>query len=143
MTIPVPSQHDAVVVRAADAEVLGWSSVTIQLLADASATGAAMSVMRTTIGASTEAAKPHTPNQVHAFGTPGKSKAELLIVQSPGLDRFEYFLLIQRLMKGEATMEDLLATQDRYDNHFVDSPSWTARRSSLAKSRRRPRRPRS
>jgi quercetin dioxygenase-like cupin family protein len=162
MTIPIPRFGDAVVVRAADAEVLGWSSVTINLLADANATGGALSVMRTTIAPDTEGAKPHShsksaemfyvldgqseiltgrrvlsanagdlvvvpPDQVHAFGTPRERGAEILIVQAPGLERFEYFRLVERLMKGEATIEDLLATQELYDNHFVDSPEWEAR----------------
>lgn len=162
MTIPIPRFGDAVIVRAEDAEVLGWSSVTIRLLADADETGGALSVMRTTIAPDTEGAKPHThtrsaelfyvldgqseiltdrrlvnategdlvvvpPNQVHAFGTPRGRGAEILIVQAPGLERFEYFRLVERLMKGEATVEDLLATQDLYDNHFVESPEWEAR----------------
>jgi len=162
MTFPVPSFDDAVVIRAGDAELLGWSSVSIRLLADADATGGALSVMRTAIAAGTEAARPHThtrsaemfyvldgqsqilagrrvlnaaegdvivvpPNQVHAFGTPDEGSAEILIVQAPGLERFEYFRLVERLMKGEATVQDLMATQERYDNHFVDSPEWEAR----------------
>jgi mannose-6-phosphate isomerase-like protein (cupin superfamily) len=162
MTFPVPSFDDAVVVRAEDAELLGWTSVTIRLLADSPATGGALSVMRTTVGANTEGARPHhhtrsaelfyvldgrseilagdrvltasegdlvvvPPRQVHAFATPPGHTTDLLIVQAPGLERFEYFRLIQRLMKGQATIEDLMATQERYDNHFVESPEWNAR----------------
>jgi mannose-6-phosphate isomerase-like protein (cupin superfamily) len=177
MSILTPNFNDTVIVRAEEAEVLGWSSVTIRLLADASDTGGALSVMRTTIRARTEAAKPHThtrsaemfyvlegraevlsgsrivtagegdlivvpPNQVHAFATPKNSSAELLIVQAPGLDRFDYFRLIERLMRREATMEDVLATQELYDNHFVESDVWSARRSLHASSKRKPRRER-
>jgi hypothetical protein len=32
-------------------------------------------------------------------------------------------------MKGEATIDDLLATQELYDNHFVDGPDWEDRHS--------------
>jgi mannose-6-phosphate isomerase-like protein (cupin superfamily) len=162
MTFPVPSFDDTLVVRAEDAELIGWTSVRIRLLADSPDTGGALSVMRTRVEADAEAAKPHThtksaelfyvlegqseiltgdriltadegdlvvvpPNQVHAFGTPAGHATELLIVQTPGLERFEYFRLVERLRRGEATIEELMATQELYDNHFVDSPEWNAR----------------
>src|SRR5262249_12020136 len=38
------------------------------------------------------------------------------------------FRLIECLMRGEATLEEVLATQDLYDNHFLDSPVWRASR---------------
>jgi hypothetical protein len=41
------------------------------------------------------------------------------------------------VVRAEATMQDVLATQERYDNHCVDSPAWAARRSALANSKRR------
>jgi mannose-6-phosphate isomerase-like protein (cupin superfamily) len=162
MSIPIADFHESFVIHAKDAEVLGWSSVKIKLLADASDTGGALSVMRTTIAPHTEAATPHTharsaetfyildgraeiltgtrvviagtgdlvivpPNEVHTFGTPKSSRAEILIIQTPGLERFGYFRLIEQLMKGEATMEQVLATQERYDNHFVESRTWQAK----------------
>src|SRR5438128_9494110 len=60
MTMIVPSFDRAVVVREADAEVLGGAQLTARLLADSNATGGALSVMRTTIGEGTEGARPHT-----------------------------------------------------------------------------------
>lgn len=163
MTLIVPSFDGAIVVREADAEVLGLAQLATRLLADSDATGGALSVMRTTIGQRTEGARPHThsksaelfyvldgelqiltgeqvvnagtgdlvvipPNMAHAFATTSGHTAEVLIVQAPGLERFGYFRLAERFYKGEATLEDLMASQELYDNHFLDSPVWRAAR---------------
>lgn len=70
------------------------------------------------------------PGMAHAFGaTPGHS-AELLIVITPGVERFEYFRHLARVARGEVTAESLLDEQDRYDTHFLLSPPWKAARSS-------------
>jgi quercetin dioxygenase-like cupin family protein len=163
MTMIVPNFDDAVVVREADAEVLGWSSLSTLLLADSNATGGALSVMRTTIGEGTEGARPHThtksaelfyvldgelqiltgdrvitagkgdlvvvpPTMAHAFATTHGHTADFLIVLVPGLEWFGYFRLLERLSKGEAQLSELLASQELYDNHFLDSPVWRAAR---------------
>ncbi|GGT20524.1 cupin domain-containing protein [Nonomuraea spiralis] len=69
------------------------------------------------------------PDVAHAFGAAPGAEADLLIVITPGVERFEYFRLLARLKTGEATLEELLASQDRFDNHFLDSPAWTKARS--------------
>jgi quercetin dioxygenase-like cupin family protein len=68
---------------------------------------------------------PHLP---HAFAAPPGRDADVLIVLTPGIERFDYFRLLDRLGRGEATIDDLLASQDRFDNHFLDSPAWRAAR---------------
>ena len=163
MTMIVPNFDDAVVVREADAEVLGWARLSTRLLADSSATGGALSVMRTTMGEGTEGARPHThtksaelfyvlegelqiltgervitagkgdlvvvpPTMAHAFATAPGHTADFLIVLAPGLERFGYFRLVERLSRGEATLEELLASQELYDNYFLESPAWRAAR---------------
>jgi quercetin dioxygenase-like cupin family protein len=163
MTMLVPGFNDAIVVREADAEILGVPQIFTRLLADSDATGGALSVMRTTMKEGFEGARPHThsksaelfymlegelqiligeqvliagkgdlvivpPNMAHAFATPSGQSADFLIVQAPGLERFGYFRLAERLSKGEATLEELLASQELYDNHFLDSPAWRAAR---------------
>ncbi len=70
------------------------------------------------------------PEMAHAFATPPGHAADFLIVQAPGLPRFGYFRLIERLRRGEATLEELLASQEFYDNHFLDSPAWRTARES-------------
>jgi mannose-6-phosphate isomerase-like protein (cupin superfamily) len=65
----------------------------------------------------------------HAFAAPAGTHADVLLVFIPGLaDRFGYFRLAAQDPLGEADPAELLATQQRYDNHFVDSPLWRARR---------------
>lgn len=163
MTMLVPGFDDAIVVREADAEILGVPQAFTRLLADSDATGGALSVMRTTMKEGIEGARPHThsksaelfymlegelqiligeqvliagkgdlvivpPNMAHAFATTSGQSADFLIVQAPGLERFGYFRLVERLSKGEATLEELLASQELYDNHFLDSPTWRAAR---------------
>ena len=165
MTLIVPSFDDAIVVREAEAEVLGMAQLSTRLLADSDATGGALSVMRTTMGGGIEGARPHThsksaelfyildgqvqllagdqvitaskgdlvvvpPDMAHAFATPPAHTADFLIVQAPGLPRFDYFRLVERLRRGEATLSELLASQEIYDNHFLDSPAWRAARES-------------
>ena len=68
------------------------------------------------------------PNMAHAFAAAPGHAAELLIVLAPGIERFGYFRLLERLAKGEASLDDLMASQDLYDNHFLESPAWQAAR---------------
>ncbi|MBS4099812.1 cupin domain-containing protein [Tsukamurella paurometabola] len=72
------------------------------------------------------------PNTVHAFAAPPSSAASALIVLTPGVDRFGYFRLLRDVASGERAPSELLAAQDEYDNHFVDSPPWRARRDAGA-----------
>lgn len=155
----VAPAHDVVVVREAEAEVLGAPPTTGKLYADASATGGVLSSQRITLLNGASGATPHhhtgssevfylisgsaellagervltaaagdlivvPPHTVHAFAAAAGSDADLFIIITPGVERFEYFRHLQRIAKGEATLESLLEVQDRYDNHFDDSPAW-------------------
>ncbi|OXM75105.1 MULTISPECIES: cupin domain-containing protein [Amycolatopsis] len=64
------------------------------------------------------------PGTVHAFGAAPGSGADLLIVFTPGVERFGYFRLLDRVRRGDAEPAHVLDAQDRYDNHFVDSTVW-------------------
>ncbi|WP_067536725.1 cupin domain-containing protein [Nocardia crassostreae] len=66
----------------------------------------------------------------HAFGATPDSSATIMIALMPGVERFEYFRLLDRIGKGEATFEDLAASQEEFDNHFVDAPHWWAERNA-------------
>ena len=66
----------------------------------------------------------------HAFGAVPDAAARVLIVLTPGVERFEYFRLLSRIQAGEATFEELAAAQEPYDNHFVDAPEWWSDRHS-------------
>ncbi|GAA3732770.1 hypothetical protein [Salinactinospora qingdaonensis] len=60
----------------------------------------------------------------HAFAAAPDATADVLIIQTPDAERFEYFRLIDRINRGEAEPQELLDTQERFDNHFLDSPLW-------------------
>jgi quercetin dioxygenase-like cupin family protein len=79
-----------------------------------------------TVGAGSALVVPkHT---VHAFGAVPGSAARFLIVLTPGVERFDYFRLLARIERGEASQQEIIDTQDVHDNHFVDSPTWRAAR---------------
>jgi mannose-6-phosphate isomerase-like protein (cupin superfamily) len=68
------------------------------------------------------------PGVHHAFAPAPGASADVLIVFAPGTERFAYYRLLDRLHQGDATVQDLYDTQDRFDNHYVDSPVWQAAR---------------
>ena len=70
------------------------------------------------------------PGLAHAFGAHRGSAAEALIVITPGVERFDYFRHVVRLRAGAEPREILLALQDRFDTHFVDSAAWHDARAS-------------
>ncbi|RSS52282.1 cupin domain-containing protein [Streptomyces sp. WAC07061] len=59
------------------------------------------------------------PGTVHAFGAAPGRAAELLVLLTPGVDRFGYFRALGRVRRGEEPFEVLLGEQDRYDVHFA------------------------
>ncbi|WP_369392039.1 cupin domain-containing protein [Streptomyces sp. CG1] len=163
MSMFVPKFEESVIVRAAEAEVVGRAPTTVRLLADSSATGGALSTQRVTLTQGADGAKPHwhdhcaemfflldgaadilsgedvvtagpgdlvvvPPGKPHAFAAVPGADADLLIVITPGVERFEYFRHLRRIALGEATPESLLEVQELYDNHFLESAVWDARR---------------
>lgn len=60
----------------------------------------------------------------HAFAPAGDDEAEVLVIFTPGLPRFDYYRLLQRVYRGEARADEIAATAQRFDNHYVDSPQW-------------------
>jgi quercetin dioxygenase-like cupin family protein len=68
------------------------------------------------------------PGRPHAFAAAPGSGADLLVVITPGVERFEYFRHLQRIRLGEVGPESLLEVQELYDNHFLRSPAWEGRR---------------
>ncbi|WP_250401998.1 cupin domain-containing protein [Streptomyces cellostaticus] len=68
------------------------------------------------------------PGRPHAFAAVPGADADLLIVLTPGVERFEYFRHLQRIALGEAAPESLLEVQELYDNHFLRSRARDTRR---------------
>lgn len=64
------------------------------------------------------------PTVAHAFAPAADTEAELLVVFTPGLHRFDYYRLLERVHRGAATVEEIRASSELYDNHYVDSPVW-------------------
>ncbi|GGR67105.1 cupin [Streptomyces humidus] len=64
------------------------------------------------------------PTVPHAFAPAPGSTAELLVLFTPGLHRFDYYRLLERVCRGEADVEEIRASSELYDNHYVASPLW-------------------
>ncbi|MFF8382540.1 cupin domain-containing protein [Streptomyces kanasensis] len=65
------------------------------------------------------------PTVPHAFAPAPGSEAEMLVVFTPGMDRFDYYRLLERVHRGEATVQDIRDSAQQYDNHYVESPVWS------------------
>jgi quercetin dioxygenase-like cupin family protein len=59
MSLIIPKFDRSVVVRGADAEVVGAPEAKVTLLADSSATGGALSTVRVSLGKGSDGARPH------------------------------------------------------------------------------------
>lgn len=69
------------------------------------------------------------PGTPHAFGASPGSDADVLILYTPAATRrFEYFRLADKLLNGQATIEEILESQECFDNHFLRSDIWQAAR---------------
>jgi uncharacterized cupin superfamily protein len=64
---------------------------------------------------------------VHALAPADGTSADFLVVATPVTDRFDYYRLLDRVQAGAAAPDEIRATQERYDNHFVKSEAWEAR----------------
>ncbi|MFF8830890.1 cupin domain-containing protein [Streptomyces sp. NPDC015131] len=152
---------EPLLVRAGKAETLqdGPTSL-ITLLADAQATGGALTANRATFQEGSPGAPAHfhtgatemfhvldgalrvlvgdeiltlgrgdfltvPPGVPHAFAPAPGGGAEVLVVFTPGLDRFDYYRLLERVHRGEATVQGIRDSSRRFDNHYVDSPVWS------------------
>jgi quercetin dioxygenase-like cupin family protein len=164
MSLITPEFNEAVVVRSAEAEVIGQAPTTIRLLADSSSTGGALSTQRVTLANGADGAKPHRhgrsaelfymldgmaqllsgdqvvtaergdlvvvpPDAPHAFAAAPGEDADILIVITPGVERFEYFRHLERIAYGKVPPESLLDVQELYDTYFLSSPVWNDVRS--------------
>lgn len=164
MSLIVPGFTESVVVRTADAEVIGHAPTTIRLLADSSATGGALSTQRVTLTDGANGANPHhhansaelfylldgtaqllsgeqvvtaergdlvivPPGLAHAFAAAPGHDADILIVITPGVERFEYFRHLERIAYGKQPPESLLDVQKLYDTYFENSAPWKEARS--------------
>lgn len=52
------------------------------------------------------------------------AQADILFTFTPGMARFDYLRLLGRVMRGEASPQEIADSSERFDNHYVDSPLW-------------------
>ncbi len=65
------------------------------------------------------------PGLPHVFGAAEGEVADVVVVLSPGIERFGYFEQLAAISRGEAEFASLsLPEQRRYDVHFEDLPDW-------------------
>jgi quercetin dioxygenase-like cupin family protein len=163
MSLISPNFNESVIVRSAEAEVIGRAPTTIRLLADSGSTGGALSTQRVSLTNGADGARPHhhaesaelfymldgtaqllsgeqvvtaergdlvvvPPGLAHAFAAAPGEDADILIVITPGVERFEYFRHLLRIRLGEVPPESLIEVQELYDNHFLRSAVWDARK---------------
>jgi quercetin dioxygenase-like cupin family protein len=70
------------------------------------------------------------PGLTHAFAAAPGENAEILVVITPGVERFEYFRHLERIAYGKVPPESLLDVQELYDTWFTSSPAWEAARAA-------------
>lgn len=67
------------------------------------------------------------PGFAHAFrATPGRT-AEMLILVTPGIERFDFFRALAAVVNGAADREAFMRDQARYDTYAASNADWDAR----------------
>ncbi len=67
------------------------------------------------------------PGTTHAFAPPQGKAADVLVVFTPGMRRFDYYRLLERVHLGTAGLADIAASSEEFDNHYAVSDVWAAR----------------
>ncbi len=67
------------------------------------------------------------PGVAHAFAASPGHDAYLLVVMTPGIERFEFFRELAHVMDGEADMAEFLQRQATFDTYPSDDTRWSAR----------------
>ncbi len=67
------------------------------------------------------------PDVAHAFEAAPGHDAEVLFVLAPARERAEYYRLLDRVHRGRGDWAEVGASQERFDNHYVDSAAWAGR----------------
>jgi mannose-6-phosphate isomerase-like protein (cupin superfamily) len=73
------------------------------------------------------------PGVVHAFGATPEEDVEAIVFVTPGVQRFDYFRLLPRILAGEIPPAELEEMHRTYDVHFVQSELWETTRRRLAR----------
>lgn len=68
------------------------------------------------------------PGVAHAFAASAGHDGELLVVITPGVDRFDFFRSVHRVLTGSSAPSSLQGVGDRFDNYPAAAPGWDALR---------------
>jgi quercetin dioxygenase-like cupin family protein len=64
------------------------------------------------------------PGVAHAFGATPEGAAEVLVAITPGIDRFDLFRQVARVLAGNEPAGTLLTDQSPYDTYPDESAAW-------------------
>lgn len=64
------------------------------------------------------------PGFAHAFRPTAGCTAEMLVIVTPGIERFDFFRALTAVANGTADYEAILADQSRYDTYPASSAIW-------------------
>jgi quercetin dioxygenase-like cupin family protein len=67
------------------------------------------------------------PGVAHAFAAAAGGTGELLVVITPGIERFEFFRQLGRTLRGEVDLAAFMSDQPKYDTYPAASPAWRNR----------------
>lgn len=64
------------------------------------------------------------PEVPHAFAATPGCDADAFVFVTPGVQRFDFFRQVSRVLCGEGDREALLEMQPHFDIYSVDNPTW-------------------
>ena len=67
------------------------------------------------------------PGFAHAFSATPGCTAEMLIIVTPGIERFDFFRALSAVVDGTADRDTFMSDQARYDTYPASSVRWDAR----------------
>ncbi|MFN2560760.1 MAG: cupin domain-containing protein [Jatrophihabitans sp.] len=77
------------------------------------------------------------PGSPHAFAASAGQNGELLVVITPGIDRFDFFRSVHSVLTGATSPSSLKGVGERFDNYPAAAPGWDALRRGSAHERTR------
>jgi mannose-6-phosphate isomerase-like protein (cupin superfamily) len=67
------------------------------------------------------------PDVTHAFAAASGASGELLVIVTPGIERFEFFRQLERVFRGECELAEFMSDQPKYDTYPAESTAWSNR----------------
>jgi len=74
------------------------------------------------------------PGTAHAFAASAGCDGELLVVITPGVERFDFFRRLVKVLTGTGDRDAFLRNQAQYDTYGATSQAWTSRGLKLSNS---------